>query len=79
MSDRAYTVKEIDDLRGACEMRWLFGTTKIIRNILRGCSYNQRDKDHGIEELVRTYMLAGLVAKDLYEADNPKKEEGKNE
>lgn len=70
MAERAYTVKEIDALRRACEQRWLFGTTSHSGSRTSG-SYRQEEKDAGVEQLVRTYMLAGLTADDIYAADSP--------
>ncbi len=68
---RRYTVKEIDALRSACSLRWLYGTTHIPNG---GWSrqYQGSEKDKGTEELVRTYMIAGLTADDIYRADAPK-------
>lgn len=69
--ERAYTVAEIDSLRIACRQRWLYGTTAISGSgVSRG--FRQNEMDSGSEELVRTYMLAGLVATDIYAADRPK-------
>lgn len=67
---RKYTVKELDDLRQACESRWLYGTTNFTKTIYSR-QYVQNDMDKGVEELVRTYMMAGLIAEDIYAADNP--------
>jgi hypothetical protein len=75
--DRAYTVKEIDDLRRACEMRWLFGTTKRSINWSTSRSYQVEEKIKCVEEFVRTYMLAGVVAADIY-ADDAEKTETAN-
>lgn len=70
MSERAYTVREIDELRSACESRWLFGTTASLGDGWHHSrSYRSEEKDKGVEELVRTYMLAGIVAEDIYAED----------
>ncbi len=59
--ERAYTVTEIDDLRRLCRNKWLFGSfTTVPTGWSR--SYKESDMDKGVEELVRTYMLAGLTA-----------------
>lgn len=69
MIQRAYTVREIDELRSACETKWLFGTTVIRANGSFSRAYGPGEKDKAVEELVRTYMLAGLTAQDIYDAD----------
>ena len=69
--DRAYTVREIDDLRRACEQRWLFGSTYRGPGQHSSRSYRSEEKDTGVEEMVRTYILAGIVADDIYAADRP--------
>lgn len=66
--ERAYTVSEIDALRNACEARWLFGTTNM-QGTFHSRSYKSEEKDFGVEQLVRTYMMAGKIAEDIYEAD----------
>lgn len=79
--ERSYTVKEIDDLRKACKNKWLWGyyngprcveTFDSNGNIIKlnpSCSYNQQDLDKGVEELVRTHMLAGHTAQDLLDSE----------
>lgn len=68
-SERAYTVNDIDALREACRERWLWGTTKHAEGSRVSRSYRQEDMDRAVEELVRTYMMAGITADDIYEAD----------
>jgi hypothetical protein len=72
---RAYTVAEIDALRSALEVRWVWGTT--AQSQTRGMSrpYYHEDKIKGVEELVRTAMLAGHTAEDIYAADREPIEE----
>jgi len=66
MSDRPYTVREIDELRQACEMLWLFGPSAFTpRGSGSSRSYRDADKDKGVEELVRTYMMAGITGSDI--------------
>ena len=70
MSERAYTVREIDALRRACERRWLYGTTASLgAGTHTSRTFRSEEKDKGVEELVRTYMLAGIVAEDIYAED----------
>ncbi len=69
MKDRAYTVHEIDALRLTVESKWLFGSytpsnTQFSRH------YREAEKTQCVEELVRTYMLAGLTAEDLIASEN---------
>jgi hypothetical protein len=67
--ERAYTVSEIDELRRACEMRWLFGTTNHNTQSGMSKSYREEEKSACVENLVRTYMMAGKIAEDIYAAD----------
>ena len=67
--DRAYTVAEIDALRRACELRYLYGTTRTTNLSGASRSYREDEKIKAVEEMVRTYMLAGKVAQDIYDAD----------
>jgi len=62
--ERAYTVKELDALRIACRNKWLFGFYNPSEDCM-GRSYQQQDLDRGVEERVRTHMLAGHTAEDL--------------
>lgn len=75
MSERAYTVSELDALRSAVEYKWLFGSYTPQRHesgITFGRSYKESEKAACVEELVRTHMMAGHTAEDLYasEADS---------
>lgn len=72
MSDRKYSVAEIDALRKACEMHWMWGTTYIKPGVgSMGRSYNPIEKEAGVEQLVRTYMIAGITAEQMYAEDRP--------
>lgn len=62
---RAYTVKEIDDLREVCEMKYLYGTTDPMQAIGFSRQYQESDKVKAVEELVRTYMIAEITAEDI--------------
>ncbi len=68
--ERSYTVKEIDELRSVVEQRWLFGTSVVpdTRSQMSR-SYQEDEKTRCVEELVRTYMLAGKTADDLRKED----------
>jgi len=65
MSSRSYTVTEIDALRSACETKWLFGSFRTPEGFRVSRNYTGSEKDIGVEQLVRTYMVAGLTADDL--------------
>lgn len=69
---RRYTVAEIDELRRAVETRWLYGTSVIQPDGTFSRQYMAGEKESAVEKLVRTHMLAGHVAKDIYEADKGK-------
>ena len=68
MGERKYTVQEIDELRSACKKRWLFGTTEDVSGEWSR-TYQEDDMTKCVEELVRTYMLAGIIADDIRERD----------
>ena len=68
MSNRAYTVAEIDALQIACKQRWLFGSSNPTGTAMSR-SYKPEELDAGVHRLIRTYMLAGIVAADLYAED----------
>ena len=65
--ERAYTVKEIDDLRNKVEDRMTYGTSnrsKVPPHRIWQCP----DRIH-VEQVVRTYMLAGITANDIRAED----------
>lgn len=71
MSERAYTVREVDELRRAIENKWLYGSYRSPAEyleeggIVMSCSYSEKDKSVAVEQMVRTHMLAGHTACDL--------------
>ena len=80
MSERAYTVTEIDALRKAVQNKWLWG--RYGGPIMRPCpsgsgnytsgfgrSYKEQDLTVAVEQMTRTHMLAGHTAEDLIKAD----------
>ena len=62
---RKYTVRELDDLRDAIEIKYLFGSYTIPKNGGSSRCYREDEKAKVVEEQVRTHMLAGHTAKDL--------------
>jgi len=71
MVEHKYTVAEIDALRIAVRLRVLWGSTVHQPNVF-GRVYKEVELIETIESHVRTHMLAGHVANDLYEADKVK-------
>jgi hypothetical protein len=66
MTERAYTVSEIDALRKVVYNTCVFGNAKGA--FANGCGYEvPRDIDKTVEERVRTYMVGGITAKDILE------------
>lgn len=65
MSERKYSVSELDNLRRVVERKWLWGyyTPQMHSGCSRG--YKEAEKTKSVEELVRTHMLAGHTAEDL--------------
>lgn len=74
MSERAYTVKELDALRECCRTKWMYGyctMEAVCANRAQGRSYKETELIQCVEELVRTHMLAGHTAQDLYASEQP--------
>lgn len=69
MSERKYSVTEIDNLRKACEHKWLWGTYRPVSTRGFSRSYKEGEKTTCVEQLVRTHMLAGHTADDLYASE----------
>lgn len=70
--NRKYSVAELDDLRKACEHKWIFGRYNPMQiNILFSRCYQEPEKTNAVEQMVRTHMIAGHTAKDLYASENP--------
>lgn len=74
MVERRYTVKEIDHLRSVCKDLWSFGPEifmpldKKEYNLIQGRFWRGSERDVAVEELVRTYMLAGLTGQDIIDS-----------
>lgn len=72
MTDRAYTVSEIDALREACANKWLWGSYRGPQGSYSdepSRVYYGQEKDVAVEQMVRTHMMAGHTAQDLYASD----------
>lgn len=66
MADRAYTVSELNALRQAVENKWLWGAYRGPRGNGASRPYREEEKIAAVEQMVRTHMLAGHTANDLY-------------
>lgn len=71
MTERSYTVHEVDDLRRAVDNKYLYGSYTPTQNSGFSRSYRDDEKARVVEELVRTAMLAGHTADDLYASEKP--------
>ena len=75
MSERAYTVAEVDRMRQAVEYKWLFGRktsesglsllSKALARAIRTRGHKEEEKTRCVEELLRTHMLAGVQPEEL--------------
>ena len=79
MSERRYTVREIDELREVCDMRYMWGTTvpgfDPTGGIHHSRTYRETERVTAVEQMIRTYMLAGITAKQIREEDKRLAEE----
>jgi hypothetical protein len=73
MTERAYTVSEIEALRRAIDNKYLFGSynPQLQSGTLMSRSYMADEKMNAVEQMVRTHMLAGHTAADLYASESP--------
>lgn len=69
MTEKKYSVSELDALRIAVEHKWLWGTYNFSAKQGFSRSYREEEKAKAVEELVRTHMLAGHTAEDLYASE----------
>ncbi len=68
MTERTYTVAELDALREMVENKYLYGSycpRCIEGEGISSRAYKEADKTACVEHLVRTHMLAGHTAADL--------------
>jgi hypothetical protein len=75
MSEKRYSVSELDELRTAVEHKWLFGSYNF-EGAGFSRSYKEEEKAKAVEEMVRTHMLAGHTAEDLYASEQPSRDTG---
>lgn len=68
---RAYTPRELDDLRRAVSAKWLYGRYQP-RPGIRSRPYALADLAVSVEEMVRTHMMAGHTAEMLVASELPK-------
>ncbi len=78
MTERAYTVAEIDRMRRAVEYRWLYGCSlgDCHPGQLMSRTYKETEKTACVEEELRTYMLAGIEPEELERPSNGVSESG---
>lgn len=69
-TQRSYTVKEIDELRSVVQSKYISGHYNTI--FYATTEYFNANDTKIIEELVRTWMLAGKTAEDLRNSENDK-------
>ena len=69
MSEKKYSVSELDPLRRAVENKWLWGSYRMPTHAGFSRSYSENDRVIAVEEKVRTHMLAGHTADDLYASE----------
>lgn len=69
MSERKYSVREIASLRSAVENKYLYGSYTGGTGMSR--TYMASEKENAVEQRVRTHMLAGHTAEDLYASERP--------
>ncbi len=75
MTDRSYTIAELDALREVVEHKFLYGQfrPRSTRQIQAHCwsrPYREEDKIAHVEQQVRTHMLAGHTAEDLLASES---------
>lgn len=72
MSERKYSVTEIDALRRAVDNKYLWGcySPPQTAGARLSRSYKEEEKAAAVEQRVRTHMLAGHTADDLYASEN---------
>lgn len=70
MSEKAYTVSQLDALRDAVENKWLWGSYNgPSGDGSFSRAYKPDEKQKAVEEMVRSHMLAGHSAEDLLESE----------
>lgn len=71
MTEYKYSVHDLDKLRQACGNKYIWGRYNIMPTTgpSWGWSYTEIDKYKCVEEMVRTHMIAGHTAEDLYASE----------
>lgn len=65
MTERKYSVGELDDLRRVVENKWLFGCYNHCQQTRISRPYYADERTNAVEDMVRTHMSAGHTAEDL--------------
>lgn len=71
MPARAYTPRELDDLRRVVSAKWLYGRYQP-RPGTHSRHHSLADLAVSVEEMVRTHMMAGHTAEMLVASELPK-------
>ena len=66
---RSYTLSEIDELRQLCRMKAIWGN--FFPYGQASASYRETDVVVRTEEMLRTYMMAGITADDIHKQARP--------
>ena len=70
MTDRKYSVAEIDRMRAAVAHKWLWGrpidtSCEGLARVHTSRVFKSKEKTVAVEEMLRTYMLAGIGPEEL--------------
>lgn len=69
MTDRTYTVKEIDALRQVLGTRYVCGTTARTPDAPTSYWHDPKRMAQVVEDQLRTYMVAGITAEAIIAED----------
>lgn len=75
MSERAYTVTDLDDLRRAVRNKYIWGNYHGGYDGQWGRPGKIGEAEVVVEEMVRTHMIAGHTASDLLASQEPYEDE----
>ncbi len=66
-----YTAGDIEQLREACKKLYLCGTTQTVDGW--SVASPEGNQEVGVEQMIQTYVAAGLKANDIYLHDYEKR------
>lgn len=72
MSERKYSVAELDALRIAVRNKFVWGRYIPVpmRGVMSRC-FRDGEIENSVEQMVRTHMLSGHTSEDLYASEKP--------